>query len=133
MTPAAIAFMLGDTSPEVLDELRARMLRWADQRDDAQPMNRMLALGTARSTRLALRDALLVEASELLAGSRWSKCCQLAKLGGEFNDRRYRSWKNRGIPSIASAAELLVYRAADIGEGLPESPEHYLRILPVPV
>lgn len=130
-TPAAIAFLLGDTSPEVLAELRARMLRWADQ--DAQPMNRMLMLGTARSTRLALRDALLVEASELLAGSRWSKSCQLAKLGSEFNDRRYRSWKNQGIPSIASAAELLVYRAADIGEGLPESPEHYLRILPVPV
>jgi hypothetical protein len=122
--PAAVAFMLGDTSPEVLDELRLRMLRWADQRDDAQPLNRMLALGTTRATRLALRDALLVEASTLLAGTRWARCTQLAKLGGEFNDRRYRSWKRLGIPSTATAAERLIYRAADLGEPLPESPEH---------
>lgn len=125
--------MQGDNSTEVLAEMRAAMLRWADQRDDQLPLNRVLSLGSTRSTRLAMRDALLVEASELLSGSRWSKCKMLAKLGGEFNDRRYRSWKNQGIPSMATAAELLVYRAADIGEELPKSPEHYLRVLPVPV
>lgn len=129
---AALAFALGDESPEVLAELRARLLRWADQRDDALPLNRVLSLGSTRATRLAMRDALLVEASELLAGTRWARCKLLAELGRTFHARRYDVWRRHGIPDGASEVDLLLYRACELGESMPKTPEQFLSILPPP-
>lgn len=120
MQPAALAFLSGDTSPEVLDELRATMLRWAEQTGDRPlPLNRYLGMGGPRATRLAMRDALLVEAAELLDGTRWTRCCQLADMAHAFNVRRWPIWRRHGIPAGASAVDVLLFRACEFGEPLP--------------
>jgi hypothetical protein len=130
MTPAAIAFMQGDNTPEVLDELRAAMLRWAGQTDEKpKPLNRCHDLGTPRATRIDLRDALLREAAALLSGSRWARCRQLAEMARAFNTRRWPTWRRVGVPGDASAVDVLLFRACELGEPLPESPERFLSVL----
>ena len=125
--------MLGDTSPEVVAELRAAILRWSEQGDDRQiELRRFLGLGTVGATRRAMRDALIVEASVLMVGSRWQRCQQLAAMAGEMNVRRYSVWARFGIPQTASEAERLLFRARHYGEPLPESGVAYLSILPSP-
>lgn len=135
VTPLVIAFMQGDTSAEALSEVRARLLQWTAQRDeDPIHLNRMLGLGSPLRTRIALRDAHLVQAAELLTGSRWSRCKALAELARTFNARRYDSWKRAGIPAKAGEVDVLLFHACEIaGAPLPQTSEQYLNIIPVPV
>jgi len=130
---AAINFVLGVETAADIAELRERVLRWADQRQaDPLPLNRMLGLGSCRATRLSIRDALLTEASGLLTGTRWSRCKQLAESARTFNVRRYNAWRRSGVPAGATDLDLLLFKACEIGEKLPETPEQLLNILPAP-
>jgi hypothetical protein len=131
--PAALRFLLGDNDVAVLDELRATMLRWAAQTGEKPiGLNRCASLSTPRATRIDMRDALLVQAAELLTGTRWARCKAMAEMSRTFNARRYPSWLRAGIPSTASTIDVLLFRACELGEPLPESPENFLRILPCP-
>jgi hypothetical protein len=132
--PAAVRFLLGDESVDTLADLRAAMLRWSAQTcEKPVGLNRCLGLSTPRATRIDLRDALLAQAAELLTGTRWARCKELAELARTFNARRYVSWKRAGIPTTASAIDVLLYRACEHGDPLPQTAEHYLNILPPPV
>lgn len=126
--------MRGDASPEAAAEVAACMLRWAKQSsdDDPLPLNRFLGLGSPRTTRIALRDSLVIEASMLLEGSRWSRCKQLAELARKFHAGRYDVWRRVGIPAGTSDVDRLLFDACDLGEPLPRTPESYLSILPPP-
>lgn len=128
-----LAFVRGDASPETVAEIAERMLRWVKQTaDDPLPLNRMLGLGRPRAARIALRDSLVIEASMLLEGSRWSRCKQLAELARTFHAGRYDVWRRVGIPAGASDVDRLLFDACDLGEPLPRTPEGYLSILPPP-
>lgn len=132
--PAALAFMLGSDSPETLAELRAAMLRWAEQGDDRPiELRRFLGLGTVCKARQALRNALVVDASALLVGGRWQRCKQLAAMAAEMNARRYSVWVSLGVPPDVGEAWRLLFHARHYGEPLPESDEAYLNILPGPI
>jgi hypothetical protein len=129
--PDTIAFMQGDSTPEVLAEVRAAMMLWAKQTDEKPlGLNRCIGLGTPRTTRITLRDSLLREAAALLSGSRWARCRQLAELARAFNTRRWPTWRCVGVPGDASAVDVLLFRACELGEPLPESPERFLSVLP---
>lgn len=128
--PAAIAFMLGDTSPEVIAGVRAAIADWSQQTGDRPvPLHRFMGLGGPRAARIALRDELLIEAAELLDGNPWGKCERLAKAALAFNTRRGDVWDRHGIPSDASAVDTLFFRARAFGESLPESPGQWRTIL----
>lgn len=132
--PPAVRFLAGDSDAALLADLRASILRWAEQQDDRPlPLNRLLGLRSPRATRQALRDALLADAAALLDGTRWSRCKQIAELARAFNARRFSVWSRAGVPESASAVDRLLYRAREQGEPLPETPEQYLNILPPPV
>ena len=131
--PAALRFMLGDNDAAVLDELRADMLRWAAQTGEKPiGLNRCASLSTPRATRIDMRDALLAQAAELLTGTRWARCKALAELARAFNARRYDAWVRAGIPSTAGTVDVLLFRACEQGESLPQTPEQFLSILPCP-
>lgn len=126
----AIAFMLGDTSPEVLAGLREAMLRWSAQTGDRpMPLQRFTGMGGPRATRIAMRDELLIEAAALLSGSQWARCCELAKAAVAFNVRRWPLWQRHGVPPTASAVDCLLFRACELGEPLPETSHQWRSIL----
>jgi hypothetical protein len=130
MHPAAIAFMLGDTSPEVLAELRAAMVRWSEQTGDRPlPLNRVCGMGGPRSTRIDLRNALMLEAWALLEGTCWRRCKGLAEMARTFNVRLWPIWRRDGIPADASAVEILLFRACEFGEPLPVTPHGWRDIV----
>lgn len=131
---AAIAFLLGDESVDTLSAMRAAMLRWSAQTGEKPiGLNRCVSLSTPRATRIDLRDALVSQAAELLTGTRWARCKALAELARTFNARRYDSWALAGIPSTASTVDVLLFRACEQGEPLPQTPEQFLSILAPPV
>jgi len=129
--PTAIAFMLGDNTPAVLDELRAAVLCWSEQAGDKPlPLHRFLGMGGPRATRTALRDELLVEVVALLdGGTQWSQCKQLADAARAFYARRWEVWRKHGIPSGASAVDVLFYRVLDMGGRLPKTQHGWRDIL----
>lgn len=134
MNDLVLAFMRGDRSPEAADEVAKRMRRWAAQPADSPlPLNQMLGIRSPRAARMAMRDAALIEASELLEGTRYGKCKALAEMATVFHVRRYDVWRRFGVPETASPAELLMFGAFDQGDPHPPlTPEAYLSILPRP-
>ncbi len=134
MNDLVLAFMRGDRSPEAADEVAACMLRWAEQyTDNPLPLNRLLGIRSPRAARQAMRDAALIQASELLEGTRYGKCRALAEMATVFHVRRYDVWRRFGVPGTASPAELLMFGAFDRGDPHPPlTPEAYLNILPQP-
>lgn len=131
MQPAFIRFLLGDRSPEVLDAVQADGLRWAEQTGGRPtPLNQYLGMGGPRAARILLRDALLVEAADLLdEGTRWARCCRLAEMARAFNVRRYPIWRRHGLPADASAVDVLLFRACEFGEPLPETAHQWRSVV----
>lgn len=128
--PAALAFMLGSDSPETLADLRAAMLRWSEQTGDrTMDMHRFMGLGTPRLTRLDRRDALLAEVFDHLEGTRWARCRQLAEMARTFNTRRWPVWQRDGLPAGAAPVDVLLFRACEVIESLPETPHGWRDIM----
>ena len=89
MQTAFIRFVLGDRSTEVLDAMQADGLRWADQTGDRPlPLHRLMGLVGPRAMRRDMRDELMLEAFDLLAGTPWARCKELAEAARTFNVRR---------------------------------------------
>jgi hypothetical protein len=133
MTPAAIAFMQGDTSPEVLAELRAAMLRWSEQAGDKPlGLNRCMGLGGPRAVRIELRLKHLVDAAAVLPGpSHWARCQQLAEAARAFEIRRWPRWKKLDAPPPdARPVDVHLWHARRVGEELPQTPEAYIGVIP---
>lgn len=131
MTPAALAFMHGDTSPEVLADMRASLLRWAEQTGDKPlGLHRCLSLGGPRNTRASLRNHHLQLAAAMLPGpSSWARCQQLAEACRTFEARRFQAWKKLdAIPDRASELDRVLWNARQFGE-LACTPENYIDLL----
>lgn len=140
MTPAAIRFLQGDNSLEVLSELRAAMLRWSEQTGGGPlPLHRMFGLGGPSITLTELRNAILIKAADLLAAdlppdaTRWLRCQNIAKRTKAFEVSRWPSWrKAEAPPESASAVNRLFFEARKLsGTALPRTPEAFLSILPI--
>lgn len=133
MTPDAIAFMQGDTSPEVLAEVRAAMLRWTEQTGDRPlGMHRFFGIGGPRAARIELRLNHLLAAADVLPGpSHWARCQQLAEAARAFRTRRWQRWKDLDAPPPeARPVDAHLWHARRVGEELPETPEAYCGIVP---
>lgn len=130
MQPAFIRFLLGDRSPEVLDAIQADGLRWIEQTGDRPlPLNRCMGTGGPRAARIMLRDAILLDALELLEGEPWARYQQLAKMARAFNVRRYPCWQRAGIPDDAKDIDMLLFQACEFGEPPPETPHGWRELV----
>ena len=112
-------FLAGDTSPEVLEEVRARIERW--MRDDRGPeLARVLGLGCRYSARMARRNALLRQAATQLPPGITNRPEALASALRAFLVRRWPRWRARGVPESATELDKLLYQARLLDE-LPET------------
>jgi len=133
MTDAALDFLAGNTSPEVLVELRAEILRWAEQTGDRSlPLHRFIGLGGPRSTRIDLRNHHLRHAAAMLPGpTSWKRCEQLADACRTFENRRYPAWRAQQLdapPDHATEIDRTLWAARQFGP-LACSPENYIDLL----
>lgn len=128
---AAVRFLLGDNSPRVMEDVRAAWLRWAAQDGGARlvGLHRYLGTGGPLATRLALRDALLIEAADLLPGpGDWDRARQLYEAARTYLARRHDTWNRLGVPAGAAPVDMLIRRAMGF-ESLPQSPEGFYAVL----
>jgi hypothetical protein len=130
---AALDFLAGNTSPEVLVELRAQMLRWVEQAGERSlPLHRFIGLGVPRFTRIALRNHHLLRVAAMLPGpTSWKRCEQLADACRIFENRRYPAWRAQKLdspPDHATEIDRELWEARQFGP-LACSPENYLDLL----
>ena len=114
-TAPAFRFLAGDTSAETLADLRSSLVRWI-MSDGSLGLHRVLGLGTPRSARLRLRDALLRQAAQPLDGSTWDRARQLSDAASVFESRRWPRWRYTGVPDSANRLDALLYEARMMGE-----------------
>jgi hypothetical protein len=84
----------------------------------------------AKSVRCKLRDAYLVDASNLLVESgTWKRPEALLRATRRFENMRLRRWRSTGIPPGAAEIEIALFRAYETGAPMPTSTQGFWKIL----